>query len=243
MTIFGIILARGGSKRLPRKNLLDLAGVPLLAHTIRACQGSQRLTDFSVSTEDAEIVQVAKEYGATVQQRPAHLADDNVSSFDVWKYVLHEYKRTNGVLPDILVNLNPTSPLRTSADIDKAIDLFLSDESDLLIGVTRVPYRLDKLHTLDKDSNIHFCWPLREKEMHISTMQSYPAYYINNGAMTIMASSHVLQSPDMAHFYTGSQRCIKGYPMPAERSVNIDTRLDFLLARAILEEDMGNRGE
>ena len=115
--ILGIIPARGGSKRLPRKNIKDLAGKPMIAYTIAAARESAMLGRFLVSTEDPEIAEVAERYGAEVIDRPPDLADDKSSVYD-------EILRIMSEIPcEWVVLLQPTSPLRNGEDIDNAINL------------------------------------------------------------------------------------------------------------------------
>ena len=118
--ICGIIPARGGSQRLPRKNLRPLAGMPLIGHTIRAARECPGLTECIVSTEDAEIKRVALAYGTRVSDRPAHLATDEAQTHGVVAHVLEEL-RVAGELPDYLVLLQPTSPLRQAAHIQACL--------------------------------------------------------------------------------------------------------------------------
>lgn len=124
MKVLGVILARGGSVGVKRKNLRDLGGLPLVAHTIKAAAGSSLLTTFCVSTEDEEIANVSKSFGAPVPfVRPIHLAPD-VKSELVVQHALDEYKKM-GQTFDAVVMLQPTSPFRSSETIDKAIEMLI----------------------------------------------------------------------------------------------------------------------
>lgn len=121
MFTFGVIPARGGSKRLPRKNVRDLCGKPLIAWTIEAAEKSQ-LDEFIVSTDDTEIASVAWRYGADVPfQRPAELSTDTAKSVDVMIHAA-QWCEANIERPDYIFLLQPTSPTRTYADIDLAIE-------------------------------------------------------------------------------------------------------------------------
>ena len=118
MKVLGLIPARGGSKRLPRKNILDFCGKPLIVWTIEAARKALLITETWVSTEDAEISQIAKDYGANVLYRPPALAQDDTRSADVVRHVLTMLPRF-----DYVCLLQPTSPLRTPDDIDECVKL------------------------------------------------------------------------------------------------------------------------
>ena len=132
--IIAIIPARGGSRRIPRKNLLPLAGQPLVAHSvIHACQS--RLVDaVYVSTEDAEIAQVARTYGAQVVLRPPELATDEATSESALLHVLDDRVRRGLADPELVVFLQCTSPVRRSDDIDRAIEILSAGGADSLFS-------------------------------------------------------------------------------------------------------------
>lgn len=132
----GVIPARGGSKRLPRKNVLPVGGHPLIAHTIMAAQKSKRLTDWLVSSEDEEIRDVARRYGAPVPfVRPPELAGDEVRNIDVVRHALGVMEERTGKQYDIVVLLQPTCPIRDPAHIDAAVDLLANSDLDTLASV------------------------------------------------------------------------------------------------------------
>lgn len=139
-TILAIIPARGGSKGLPRKNILPLLGKPLIAWTIERALASKYLDKVIVSTDDEEIARIAKDYGAEVPfLRPAELATDTATTIAAIHHALGFYKK-RGIGFDYLALLEPTSPLRAEGDIDKAIKL-LNDheaEADSLVSVGEV---------------------------------------------------------------------------------------------------------
>lgn len=134
--VLGVIPARGGSKRLPRKNVLPIAGLPLIAHTIRAAQGASRLTDYLVSSDDPEIIDVAKKFGAPVPfVRPPELATDNVRNAETVRHALDFMESASGSPYDVIVLLQPTSPIRTAAHIDQAVDRLWESPLDTLASV------------------------------------------------------------------------------------------------------------
>jgi CMP-N-acetylneuraminic acid synthetase len=150
--ILGIITARGGSKRLPGKNLAILRGKPLLTYTCEAAKASQRLTRVILSTDDEAIARVGKECGIEVPfMRPPELATDNAQSIDVVLHVLDALHKREGYRPSLVVLLQPTSPLRTGADIDAAIALLLERGADSLVSVTKDGKRNGALYVIRPD--------------------------------------------------------------------------------------------
>ena len=132
----GVIPARGGSKRLPRKNAVLLAGHPLITHTILATQKSRALTDWLVSSEDEEILEIARRYGAPVPfTRPAELSGDEVRNIEVVAHALAFMENHTGRPYDIVVLLQPTCPIRDAAHIDEAVRLLHASDLDTLASV------------------------------------------------------------------------------------------------------------
>ena len=129
MKIVGIIPARGGSKGIPRKNIKMLAGKPLIAYTIEAAIKSKMIDKVILSTEDAEIAMVAKKYGAEVIKRPLELAQDDTKTAPVVAHVITELEHS-GYSPDIIVLLQPTSPLRDENIIDAALNQLINSYND-----------------------------------------------------------------------------------------------------------------
>jgi CMP-N-acetylneuraminic acid synthetase len=231
MNILGIIPARGGSKSVPRKNIAILHGLPLIAYTIRAAQESQRLTHFLVSSEDPEIIAVARQYGAQVPfVRPAELATDEAPTLPVVQHAVRTMESLLGLSfsgpDDILVLLQPTTPLRRGADIDAAVDKLIDTGADSVISVCNVganhPARMRQI--ID-DRLVDL--PTKEpKEM--LRRQDLPPVYIRNGAIYAVRSQVAMQQNSM------SGAVSRPYIMPEERSVNVDGKLDLLLAEILL---------
>ena len=146
MNIVGIIPARGGSKGIPRKNIRPLLGKPLVAYTIEAGLKSKLLNKVIVSTEDAEIAQISKEYGAEVFKRPVELAQDETKTAPVIVHVVKELE-VQGYIPDIIVLLQPTCPLRDENIIDIALEKLLNSNKDSVftgfIAHEAMPYWLE----------------------------------------------------------------------------------------------------
>ncbi|MDD3013203.1 MAG: acylneuraminate cytidylyltransferase family protein [Candidatus Gastranaerophilales bacterium] len=133
MKIVGIIPARGGSKGIPRKNIKLLAGKPLVAYSIEAAIKSKYIERVIVSTEDKEIAEISKKYGAEIIERPCELAQDETKTAPVIAQVADELKKT-GYVPDIIVLLQPTSPLRDEKIIDAALEQLIQSDKDSIFA-------------------------------------------------------------------------------------------------------------
>jgi len=134
--VLAVIPARGGSKRLPRKNIIDVAGHPMVAYTIMSAKEADAVTDWLVSSEDDEIIEVAKRYGAFVPfKRPPELATDEIRNIDVTLHALEYMEGLKGYQYDIIVLLQPTSPIRSSEHIDEAIAKLKNSDLDSLAAV------------------------------------------------------------------------------------------------------------
>lgn len=148
--VLGIILARGGSKRVPRKNIKELAGKPLLSYTVEQGKASKYIDRLIVSTDDEEIARVGREYGAEVPfLRPAELAGDSVTDFPVFVHALEWLAKNEQYRPNIVVQLRPTHPLRKPEDVDRAIELLVEHpEADSVRTVKepdQTPYKMYKI--------------------------------------------------------------------------------------------------
>ena len=223
--VLAIIPARGGSKRIPRKNVALLGGEPLIKYTILAALGSKRVSRAVVSTDDRQISQLSTELGAEVLfPRPRELATDTASSLDVLQHAVR-HCGSGSSQAETVVLLQPTSPFRTSTHIDAAIDLFLSSQADTVIAVRAVtdhPYWMWK----PEGSSIS---PLYTFE-HVSMgRQLLPTFYLENGSIYVLTSSLLLSSG-----LYGSK--VVPFVMGAVESLDVDEPLDlawaeFLLAR------------
>jgi CMP-N,N'-diacetyllegionaminic acid synthase len=229
----GVIPARGGSKRIPRKNLRRLDGIPLLSYTIEAARNSRRLTAFVVSTDSDEIAQYARSCGVQVpEMRPSDIAGDQSPVVDALRHALEGFERMSTSTFDAIVLLQPTSPFRRAHDIDSAIALYERTGADSVTGVRAV-----------RD---HPFWAWRKEGQCITPFfglaemamdrKLLPEAYAENGAVYIMRRDLVLAGK----LY--GERVVP-YVMEEVASADIDTPLDlewaeFLLARrAPLEGD------
>lgn len=152
LEVLAVIPARGGSKGIPRKNIKDFAGYPLIAYSIVAATQSKLITRTIVSTDDEEIAAVARQYGAeTPFLRPAEFAQDNTTDLPVFQHVLSWLKENEGYVPDVVVQLRPTSPVRPLACVDDAVNMLLSHpDADSVRGVVEAdqcPYKMWLIET------------------------------------------------------------------------------------------------
>jgi len=223
----GLIPARGGSKRLPRKNLLPLAGRPLLAWTIASARGARLLDRVILSTDDAEIAATGQEYGVEVPfMRPPELAGDKTATSEVMQHALQTLAAADDLFEYIVV-LQPTSPLRSAADIDAAIELFIARQADAVISVCETDHPPEWCNKLPSNHSMaDFFRPgIRSKRS-----QDLPKSYRLNGALYVYNVARLLA--------TGSLEMDDNsyaYPMPRERSVDIDSAIDLEVARVLLE--------
>ena len=228
----GLITARGGSKGIPRKNVLPLDGKPLIAWTIQTALESRLLEDVIVSTEDSEIASVAQKFGAQVPfLRPAHLAQDDSPHIDVVLHALDWLVKNRDQRPKWVVLLQPTSPFRAAQDIDNAVQLALSQDANAVVSVTETSAHPYLTRTMDRKGRLkHFmkhclAYPRR---------QDLPPAYAINGAVYVNKYRSLAASRS---FYPKNTY---GYVMPPERSLQIDTPWDLFLARLIVK-DLGRR--
>lgn len=220
--ILGVITARGGSKGIPRKNIKLLAGKPLIAYTIEATKKSKHLTRCIVSTDDQEIADISRKYGADVPFiRPAELAQDRSSSMGVVQHALKWLKENQGEEYDYLMILQPTSPLRAGKDIDECIKKIVETKADSVMSMAElVDFSLKKLKKIDNDLIL----PLVEDEGAASSRrQDAEKVYKRNGVVYLTRVELIMQGDLFG-------RVCRPYIMPGEKSIDINEPIDFKLA-------------
>ena len=226
MKICAIIPARGGSKGMPRKNVRLLAGKPLIYYTINEAKKSKYLGRLIVSTEDEEIAEVAKEYGAEVVPRPVELAQDDTPSLPVYQQVIKHLEEVGNFHPDVIVILQPTSPLRTVEDIDGVIEKFLKISCDSVISVCEVEHPPEWMYVLEGDK----LKPLIKGGRRVTWRQDALRSYRLNGAVYVTNRDIIMRQNRIMGDDT------RAYIMAHERSIDIDTELDFKLAEVLMKE-------
>ncbi|MCR5690712.1 MAG: acylneuraminate cytidylyltransferase family protein [Eubacterium sp.] len=220
-----LIPARGGSKGIPGKNIRDLGGKPLIAHTILAAKKSAYVDQVVVTTDSQEIARVAEEYGARIPcLRPTELASDQSKTIDA---ILHmvDFLKKEGETYDYLVLLQPTSPLRTQEDIDGAIALALEEGKDL-VSLSPVSDHPILVRTRGEDGSLS---KLLDQNSTLRR-QDMPDYYRVNGAIYINVMENL--SPE-----TSFNDNPLGYLMEASHSVDIDEPVDFAMAEFYLDQE------
>ena len=221
-----IIPARGGSKGIPHKNIMDLCGKPLISYSIEAAKRSKYIDYVLVSTDDVGIKEVSMKYGANVPfLRPDKISSDEAKSIDV---VLHgiEFLKNQGEKFDYVVLLQPTSPLRTYEDIDSAIELILEKKESSLVSLCQVDENPILMRTIE-ENNLK---PILQFNGDNLRRQDLPTYYIFNGALYINTVEMLLKENAFVN-----EKSIP-YIMEKNKSVDIDTIIDAKLAEYILEE-------
>jgi CMP-N,N'-diacetyllegionaminic acid synthase len=209
---------------MPRKNIALLAGRPLIWYTIQAALQSRYLDRIVVSTEDAEIARVSRECGAGVVDRPAELARDETPTLPVLQHAIATLEKSEGLALDLVVVLQPTSPLRTVEDIDRAVEKMLATGCDSVVSVCELEHPLEWVYTLDGDRVRH----VLEAGATVTRRQDARKVYRPNGAVYVTRRDVIMKE----HRVLGEDT--RAYVMPMERSVDIDTSLDFKLAEVIL---------
>lgn len=215
-TVLAIIPARGGSKGVPRKNIRDLAGKPLIAWTIEEAKKSKYIDRLILSSEDDEIISVAKQYGCEVPfKRPAYLAADDTPGIEP---ILHAVNN----LPDydFVLLLQPTSPLRVVEDIDGCIEYLFQNEAPACVSVTEPEKSPFWMYTINQKGLMK---PLIQQESLVGRRQDLPLVYALNGAVYVAESDWLKENKSFLTEETIA------FIMPKQRSFDIDTEMDFLM--------------
>lgn len=198
--ILALIPARGGSKSIPRKNLLMLAGKPLIAYSIEQALASNSITRVVVSTDDPEIARVARAHGADVPfMRPAELAQDASLDLGVFRHALTVLQASEGYRCEAVVHLRPTGPVRRVARIDEAIALFLAHpDVDSLRSVTRPPHTPYKMWRIEEGLLAPVVTLPDVAEPHCLPRQQLPDVFWQNGYIDVVRPRVILEDGMMA---------------------------------------------
>ena len=226
--IIAIIPARGGSKRLQHKNIKVLGTKPLISWTIEAGLNSKYIDEVVVSSDSQDILNIAKKHGLDIPfVRPSSLALDTTSSVDVVLHTIKFYKESKHQEFDYIILLQPTSPFRSSIDIDLAVEYMFFKNADAVISVCKVEHNPIWSNTLREDLSMDNF--LNKKYLN-KRSQDLDDYYRLNGAIYLCKTDRVLEESTL--FIKDN---IFAYKMKQEDSIDIDTKLDFMLAEAILK--------
>jgi CMP-N,N'-diacetyllegionaminic acid synthase len=222
VTIISIIPARGGSKGVPRKNVRPLSGMPLISYSILDVKESQLVNRVYVSTDDPEIAKISTQYGAEIIHRPDAIAGDTASSESVLLHALSEIEST-GIQPELIVFLQCTSPLRSGADIDRAIAQFRAEGADSLLSVTpNHRFLWEQVDGSAKSINYDYRHRQRRQDMNPQFME--------NGSIYIF-KPWVLQ--ELGNRLGGK---VSLFVMEADQSWEIDSLADFEYVEFLLSQ-------
>jgi N-acylneuraminate cytidylyltransferase len=229
MKIFAFIFARGGSKGLPGKNLLNLGGKPLLAHSIMIAKDIDKISRIFVSTDSQEIAEVGIEYGAEVINRPSELAQDDSPEWSSWLHAIN-WLEDRGEFFDCFVSLPATAPMRNKSDVIKCIDL-LDKQTDIVVTISessRSPY----FNMVKKDR--HYIKLLIDSEKSYSRRQDAPQIY-DMTTVAYVARPNFIKNNN--NIFDGR---VKASIVPKKRAVDIDDEIDFKMAELLMKVDQGN---
>jgi CMP-N-acetylneuraminic acid synthetase len=228
MNVVAFIFARGGSKGLPGKNIRLLGGKPLIAWSIEHALAVSRISRVIVSTDSIEIADVAKQHGAEVPFiRPAELARDDSPEWLTWRHALTFLQTTDGVLPDAMLSVPATAPLRQVIDLENCLDEFAKGNTDAVITVAeanRSPYF--NMVKENQDGTFGIVIP---PQSALVRRQDVPVVYDMATVGYVVRPEFVLKNSSL---FEGRVRAVK---VPTERAVDIDTLLDFQMAEFFLK--------
>lgn len=231
LNVLGVIPARGGSKRLPRKNIKVLAGKPLISYTIEAARNAESLTDYLVSSEDREIISIAEQYGAPVPfVRPASLATDKVRNIDVVYHALQHMESEKGIKYDIIVLLQPTCPIRDPQDIDMTVEMLASSDIDTVASVKGPFKKRDPILKAVRNGVLEDYYP-------VENANKVEPFYLYNAALYAVKRDYFVKYKKLIS--------PKQLPLVMDQfhSVDVDTEADFLVAEAYINFMQKNRKE
>ncbi len=226
--ILGVITARGGSKGIPRKNIKDLGGKPLIAYTIEACKDSKLITHLILSSDDKEIINVARQYNVDVPfVRPKELAEDTTKHLPVLQHAVQFMEDKLGIKFDYVVNLQPTSPFRLPEDVDGCIEKLSETNADSALAMVEVddnhPIKMKKI----VDGRV---LPFSVPEPEGMRRQEFPPAYKRSGAVYVFQRNNLLEK----NREYGDD--LVAYIVPKERSIDIDNELDWIKAEYMIKK-------
>lgn len=231
--ILGVILARGGSKQIPKKNIALLNNIPLIAYTIVEGKKSKYISDLVVSSDDDEIRKVSVQFGAEAPfKRPDNLSGDTAKPVECDLHATKFMEKKNNMKYDYVVELLCTNPFKTSFDIDEAIKMQIKSDADSVIGVMRLddhhPIRIKKI---ENGYIKNFCFD----EIPESRRQDLkPDAYIRNGSIYSMRRDMIEKG-----IRYGTENSL-AYVMPRERTLNIDEPMDLVIADLLMKQNPRN---
>ncbi|MBU3925751.1 acylneuraminate cytidylyltransferase family protein [Patescibacteria group bacterium] len=235
--IIAVIPARGGSKGIPRKNIRLLGGKPLLFYMLKAAINSKYLDRIAFSSEDKEILNIAQKCAGSSKKfilikRPKELARDNTQSLPVIQHAVNKIEKDEKTKFDIVIMLQATSPFVNNEDIDKAIKKMINKKSDVVVSVAQVPGNIHpiKMKKIINDKLVQFTPCLPEK---VFRRQDFKPAYKRNGGIYVAKRDNLIKSNSPSVIFW--DKVTRPYIMPLERSIDIDTLTDFIIAEQMLK--------
>lgn len=226
--ILGVVTARRGSKTLPWKNIKMLGDKPLIAYSVLAAKKSRLVTHLIVSTDDQSIADIAVRYGAEAPFiQPAELATDTSGHLEVMQYAIEFMEKKLGIVFDYAVILQPTSPFRLSEDIDETLKVLIDSKADSAVSLVEVESGEHPIKAKRLENGMVV--PYYEKEKEGLRRQDFPKAYKRSGAVYAMRRDLLMKE---GRLYGDK---IVGHIVPQDRSIDIDTHLDWVKAEYMLE--------
>jgi N-acylneuraminate cytidylyltransferase len=227
--ILGIIPARGGSKNIPNKNLAWLNGKPLIQYTIDAAKNSKFISRLILSSDSDEIMEYCKDKNVEVPfKRPVDIAGDSTPMIEVVKHALEFLKKEENYAPDIIVILQPTSPLRRVSHIDEALEQFMNSGADSLVSVIEVPHQFNPYSVMKYENN--WVYPFMSYDEKKNTRQLKPKFFARNGPAILAFTYDCISNKDSMY----GEKIIP-YLMKKENSIDIDDLTDLKIAEYIMK--------
>lgn len=221
-----IIPARGGSKRLPRKNVLNFNNKPLITWTIDAALKCSNIIEVVISTDDKEIAEIGRVYGGKVPfMRPTEISGDTATSVSVVLHAIDYYEKELNTIVENIILLQPTSPLRNAENIKNAIDLFEGKKANSVVSVCKMEHSPIWSNVLPDDLSLE---NFIDEKYKNTRSQDLPSYFRLNGAIYIV-NTDVFKNEKV---FISSKKSF-AFVMSNENSIDIDTELDFEIAEVI----------
>ena len=231
MNVLGVTMARGGSATVPRKNIRPIMGKPLIVYTIETALESKQLTNYVVTSDDTEIINIAVGNGADVVRTPPEIADGN-HMMETLLHAIDSAEERWGIKYDVMADIRCTNPLKTVGDIDGAIKTLLSTGAECVAG-TSPSQHPGRIKTIEYDEQgtprLKDIWP----ETSTNRQDLVPETFIRNGSIYVATVEHLRSG----RYFVGVD--VVPWIMPKMRSINIDDWVDFWAAAAVLENLRG----
>ncbi|MFA4861925.1 cytidylyltransferase domain-containing protein [Methanoregula sp.] len=227
--IVGFIFARGGSKGVPRKNIRNLAGKPLIAYAILAARQSDLISRVIVSTDDAEIANIAVQYGAEVPFfRPPELSGDKSPEWLAWQHAITEVQSRNKQNLDVFVSIPTTAPLRLTEDVDACITKLLQSDADIVITVKKA--ERSPFFNMIKNDDAGYAHLVIPPETATHRRQDAPVVYDMTTVAYAARPEFILTAKSL---FEGKVLAVE---IPQERAIDIDTEFDFSIAEFLMNK-------